>query len=327
MEPAWIDFAIATAPGLAIAGFLAGFGFWSAAWLFVRWEGNRSVPLSISIGIGLVIGICSAVIVGGAVAVLGYPILFLLPWPAEFQIFLVQLLPAEQLNYWWTFVGFSLIFLALVVGCVWLEAGRDPPPRVGPPFSPLAHQDHGVWGYLIDDEQLAPAFEAFHTHKGPTKAFEAFRQFADQGNAAAQNNVGVMFESGFGVDKSDAQAEAYFRRAAERGIGTAQFNLAALLTGDILRAGTIEHNTETNGRLVEGYKWALVAKAQHYPDVRLRRFKKRLSRTQIAEGERLAQLWLERHGVQKQSRLSFLIKEAPRVLRRELWSARSRRRS
>lgn len=176
-----------------------------------------------------------------------------------------------------------------------------------------------IWSYLIDDPQLAPAFRAL---RRPTEAFDIFRHFADLGNAAAQNNVGVMFETGWGVDRSDAQAEKYFRLASEHGIPTAQFCLAALLAGDILAAAETEHNTAAASRLAEGYKWALVAKAQHFPDVRLRRFRKRLSLAQSAEAEHLARLWLEQHGVRKQSRLMFLIKNAPLVLTREIWGAR-----
>jgi hypothetical protein len=318
MESAWIDFALETAPRFAVAGFLAGFGFWSAAWLFTRWEGNRFVRLSTSVGTGLIIGVCSAALVGGAIAVFGFPTLFSIPWSTEFRNFLVSLIYTKGLNYWWMLAAFTLVILVSVIGCVWLEAGRDPPPRVGPPFSPLAYQEHVIWSHLIDDRQLTPAFESLHRS---TKAFEIFRWFADEGNAAAQNNVGVMFESGWGVEQSDAHAEDYFRRAAERGIGTAQFNLAAVLVGDTLRASRSEHNAEPKGRLVEGYKWALIAKAQHYPGVSLRRFRKRMNRAEIAEGERLAQLWLKQHGMRKQSKLSMVIKEAPRVLRRELWGS------
>jgi len=319
MESAWIDFAVATAPRFAVAGFLAGFGIWSFMWLIVRGEGNRTVPLSMSIMIGLGSGLCSAVLVGGAVAALAYPLLFLMPLPVEIHSFLVGLLSTEEINYWWVLGIIATMLLLPVVGCVWLEAGREPPPSVDPPFSPLAHQDHVVWSYLIADQQLAPAFDA-SIGRNSKKAFEVFKRFADQGNGAAQNNVGVMFETGFGVEKSDAQAEQYFCRAAEQGVRTGQFNLAALLVGDILRAGASQHSSDTDRRLVEGFKWALIAKAQHYPGVSLRGFRRRMNRKQIAEGESLAQLWLQQHEVQKQSKLGFLIEEAPRVLGRELSS-------
>jgi hypothetical protein len=49
-----------------------------------------------------------------------------------------------------------------------------------------------------------------------------------------------------------------------------------------------------------------------------------MKRTQVAEGESLARLRLEQHGVRMQSKLGFLIAEAPRVLRRELSSFRMR---
>jgi hypothetical protein len=42
-----------------------------------------------------------------------------------------------------------------------------------------------------------------------------------------------------------------------------------------------------------------------------------MSPADIAEG-RLAEQWLKRHGVQKQGKLRFLVKEAPLILKREL---------
>ena len=317
MGSGWVDLAIATVPGFAIVGFLTGFSIWSAAWLCTRLEGCRAVSLPMSIGIGLLIGLWVAVLAGAIAALLGY--LILLPLPQLLWEVLASILEASQANYLDGLGIFMFLLSVVTAGCVWSEAGRDPPPSVDSPFSPLAYQEHVIWSYLIDDAQLAPAFRAL---RRPKDAFEIFRNFADLGNAAAQNNLGVMFETGWGVAKSDVQAEKYFRLASEQGISTAQFSSAALLAGDILGAAATEHDTAAERRLVEGYKWALVAKAQHFPDVKLRRFRKRLNAAQRAEGERLARLWLEQHGVRKQNKLMFLIKNAPLVLTREIWGAR-----
>lgn len=40
---------------------------------------------------------------------------------------------------------------------------------------------------------------------------------AEQGDATAQNNLGVMYEYGLGVPKDDAEAVKWYRMAAEQG--------------------------------------------------------------------------------------------------------------
>jgi hypothetical protein len=58
-----------------------------------------------------------------------------------------------------------------------------------------------------------------------TEAVERYRKAAEQGNAIAQFNLGVMYEQGRGVGQSDTKAVAWFRKAAEQGYAYAQFNL------------------------------------------------------------------------------------------------------
>ena len=53
-----------------------------------------------------------------------------------------------------------------------------------------------------------------------------YRKAADQGDAVAQVNLGVMYGLGRGVAKDFAQAADWFRRAAEQGNAIAQLNLA-----------------------------------------------------------------------------------------------------
>lgn len=48
---------------------------------------------------------------------------------------------------------------------------------------------------------------------------------AAQGNAAAQNNLGVMYADGTVVARDDAVAVSWYRKAAERGNADAQYNL------------------------------------------------------------------------------------------------------
>jgi TPR repeat protein len=58
------------------------------------------------------------------------------------------------------------------------------------------------------------------------QAVELFR--AEHGDAGAQFNLGVMYEKGRGVSQDDAQAVAWYSKAAEQGIALAQFNLGTM---------------------------------------------------------------------------------------------------
>jgi len=51
------------------------------------------------------------------------------------------------------------------------------------------------------------------------------RAAAERGNAAAQYNLGVMYEDGRGVTRDDAQAAAWYRKAADQGDAVAKDNL------------------------------------------------------------------------------------------------------
>ena len=55
-----------------------------------------------------------------------------------------------------------------------------------------------------------------------------YRKAAEQGSAEAQNNLGLMCVLGRGVRKDDAAAVKWFRKAAEQGYAPAQNNLAEM---------------------------------------------------------------------------------------------------
>ena len=65
----------------------------------------------------------------------------------------------------------------------------------------------------------------------PEDAAEAVRWFrlaAEQGDATAQFNLGVMYDNGEGVPKDAAEAVRWFRLAAEQGYAAAQLNLGVM---------------------------------------------------------------------------------------------------
>jgi TPR repeat protein len=66
--------------------------------------------------------------------------------------------------------------------------------------------------------------EAYDVGDYPT-AFNEFRTVAEQGNAAAQFNVGLMYAQGWGVSRDYGEAAKWWRQAAEQGCADAQYNL------------------------------------------------------------------------------------------------------
>ena len=59
-------------------------------------------------------------------------------------------------------------------------------------------------------------------------ALREFRLLADQGDAAAQYNLGFMHDNGVGVPEDDRQAVFWYRKAAEQGDAAAQYNLGVM---------------------------------------------------------------------------------------------------
>ena len=59
-------------------------------------------------------------------------------------------------------------------------------------------------------------------------ALKEFRPLADQGDAVAQNKLGLMYENGEGVTQDYAEAVKWYRKAAEQGYPLAQDNLGVM---------------------------------------------------------------------------------------------------
>ena len=57
------------------------------------------------------------------------------------------------------------------------------------------------------------------------KAAIRYRKAAEQGDASAQFNLGIMYDYGRGVTQDYAQAALWYRKAAEQGLAAAQYNL------------------------------------------------------------------------------------------------------
>ena len=69
--------------------------------------------------------------------------------------------------------------------------------------------------------------EAYHRGDYAT-AMREFRPLAEQGDAAAQTVLGLMYANGEGIPEDYIQAAYWWRKAAEQGDATAQFNLGVM---------------------------------------------------------------------------------------------------
>ncbi|CNP68956.1 TPA: sel1 repeat family protein [Neisseria gonorrhoeae] len=63
---------------------------------------------------------------------------------------------------------------------------------------------------------------------GDVSDFRENLQAAEQGNAAVQFNLGVMYENGQGVRQDYVQAVQWYRKASEQGDAQAQYNLGLM---------------------------------------------------------------------------------------------------
>ena len=77
------------------------------------------------------------------------------------------------------------------------------------------------------EQQFQQGLEA--TERGDYQtAFKLWLPLAEQGDAKAQGNLGVMYASGRGVKQDDFEAVNWYRKAAEQGHAKAQFILGGL---------------------------------------------------------------------------------------------------
>ena len=60
---------------------------------------------------------------------------------------------------------------------------------------------------------------------------DLYRLAAQQGNASAQFDLGLLYDNGEGVAQDYTLAAKWYRKAAEQGLPRAQFNLGSLYAG------------------------------------------------------------------------------------------------
>ena len=114
-------------------------------------------------------------------------------------------------------------------------------------------------------------------------AFVLTRPLADQGVAAAQFNLGFMYEHGHGVAQDYAAAARWYRLAADQGVAVAQFNLGVMYAeGRGVAQDYVQANMWFNLAAAQGNKEAVKARDD---------LTAKMTPAQIAEAQRLAAEW------------------------------------
>lgn len=105
-----------------------------------------------------------------------------------------------------------------------------------------------TWAGPSDDANASAAYKIGDY----ATVLKIVRPLAEQGNAKAQSNLGLMYQQGKGITRDSSQAVKWYRLAAEQGFSTAQYNLGNMYhTGD----GVVQNYAEAS-------KWYRLAAAQ-----------------------------------------------------------------
>ncbi len=166
--------------------------------------------------------------------------------------------------------------------------------------------------------ELSEGYKAIQRRDYET-ALVIFRQLAAQGNAAAQYNLGVIYDKGLGVAQNYKAAVKWYRKAAAQGNASAQYNLGAMYGnglgvrqdyGEAMRwyeMAADQGNAAAQYNLgimydsglgvtqdyVQAHIWYNIAAARGLKTSRKNRdlIAKSMSPEQIAEAQRLAREW------------------------------------
>jgi len=114
-------------------------------------------------------------------------------------------------------------------------------------------------------------------------AMQLFRPLAEQGNAIAQFNLGVMYHDGKGVPQDYTEAMKWYRLAADQGGAGAQYNLALMY----------KDGESVPRDYVHAYMWFSLSATHGYQEAVKGRdfFAQTLTPAQLAEAQKLAREW------------------------------------
>ena len=115
------------------------------------------------------------------------------------------------------------------------------------------------------------------------RARSEWQPIAEQGGAAAQFNLGLLYYDGHGVPQNYAEARRWFERAANQGYAKAQHNLGAMYGA----------GKGVNRDYAEAYKWLSICAAQGEQSCAGQRdlVAKKLKKGQLDTAQKLALEW------------------------------------
>ncbi len=110
---------------------------------------------------------------------------------------------------------------------------------------------------------------------------------AEQGDADAQNKLGVLYDDGLGVPQDYAEAMKWYLKAAEQGQAKAQNNLGLMY----------KEGQGVSQDFVQAYMWLDLAAKKGLEEAKDDRavVGGKLTKDRIAEAEGLARQWSEKH--------------------------------
>ena len=117
------------------------------------------------------------------------------------------------------------------------------------------------------------------------EALRWYRAAAERGNAAAQFNLGCMYDNGLGADQDHAEAARWFRAAAEQGNAEGQFYLGLMYANG---QGVAQD-------YVTAHMWLnIAASSGHHPSQEMRdRVSANMTPEAIGEAHRRSQVCIE----------------------------------
>ena len=111
-------------------------------------------------------------------------------------------------------------------------------------------------------------------------ALKEWKPIAEEGNAAAQFNLGLMYQNGYGVPQDYKEAVYWYRLAAEQGYANAQSNLA----------NRYYYGEGVNKDIVYAHMWKNISASNGYEPAKgeLKIIEKKMTSSDISEAQRLA---------------------------------------
>ena len=112
------------------------------------------------------------------------------------------------------------------------------------------------------------------------------KEVAEQGDSYAQRFLGDSYYLGLGVTQDYAEAAKWYKKAAEQGDSVSQIILGAMY----------EKGKGISKDFVEAYKWFSISGETGNGRMYIEKLgKRKITTAQIAEAQKLAQEWMEKH--------------------------------